>query len=133
MELTKSVVLLRLSYWIAALADFAIAYLAWIPERMGVTAMVYPGGLASVIALSWGMMLLIAARKPIERKWILIPTILVVTLVAVIRTKFSLDGAIEFSWGLFLFSVALVVFMTYSYYYATKHETVGQQNHSPHP
>ena len=124
--MTKSVVLLRLSYWIAALADFAIAYLAWIPERMGVTEIVYPGGLASVIAFSWGVMLLIADRKPIERKWILIPTILVVTLITAIRTIFSLDGTIEFSWVLFLFAGALVIFMTYSYYYATKHGTVRQ-------
>lgn len=118
--MTKSVLLLRLSYWIAAIADFSITILTWIPERMGVTEIVYPGGLASVIAFSWGVMLLIADRKPIERKWILIPTILVVTLIAAIRTKFSLDGTIEFSLALLLFAIALVIFMTYSYYYATK-------------
>ena len=119
--MTKSVLLLRLSYWIAAIADFAIAILTWIPERMGVTDIVYPGGLASVIAFSWGVMLLIADRKPVERKWILIPTILVVSLIAAIRTKFSLDGAIEFSLILLLFAIALAIFMTFSYYYATKH------------
>jgi Ca2+/Na+ antiporter len=118
--MTKTVLLLRLSYWIAAIADFAIAILTWIPERMGVTEIVYPGGLASVIAFSWGVMLLIADRKPFERKWILIPTILVVTLIAVIRTSFSLDGTIEFSLVLLLFAIALVVLMTYSYYYATR-------------
>jgi len=119
--MTKSVLLLRLSYWTAAIADFAIAILAWIPERMGVTEIVYPAGLASVIAFSWGVLLLIADRKPTERKWILIPTILVVTLIASIRTKFSVDGTIEFSLVLLLFAVALVILMTYSYYYATKH------------
>lgn len=119
--MTKSVLLLRLSYWIAAIADFAIAMLAWIPARMGVSEIVYPGGLASVIAFSWGVLLLMADRKPIERKWILIPTILVVTLVTVIRTVFSLDGTIEFSLVLLIFAVALLVLMTYSYYYASKH------------
>lgn len=119
--MTKSVLLLRLSYWIAAIADFAIAVLAWIPERMGVTEIVYPGGLASVIAFSWGVLLLIADRKPIERKWILIPTILVVALVASIRTIFSLNGTIEFSWVLLLFAIALLFLMTYSYYHASKH------------
>jgi Ca2+/Na+ antiporter len=119
--MTKSVLFLRLSYWIAAIADFAIAILTWMPERMGVTEIVYPGGLASVIAFSWGVMLLIADRKPTERKWILIPTILVVTLIAAIRTKFSLDGTIEFSLVLLIFAIALVIFMTFSYYYATKH------------
>ena len=120
--MTKSVLLLRLSYWIAAVADFAIAILTWIPERMGVTEIVYPGGLASVIAFSWGVMLLIADRKPIERKWILIPTILVVTLIAAVRTKFATDGTIEFSLVLLLFAIALVTLMMFSYYYATKHE-----------
>ena len=119
--MTKSVLFLRLSYWIAAIADFAIAILTWMPERMGVTEIVYPGGLASVIAFSWGVMLLIADRKPTERKWILIPTVLVVSLIAAIRTKFSLDGTIEFSLVLLLFAIALVIFMTFSYYYATKH------------
>ena len=88
---------------------------------MGVAEIVYPGGLASVIAFSWAVLLLIADRKPVERKWILIPTILVVALIASVRTVFSLDGAIEFSWPLFLFAVALIILMAYSYYYATKH------------
>lgn len=117
----RSILLLRLSYWIAAIADFVIAIVTWMPQRMGVTDIVYPGGLASVMAFSWGVMLLLADRKPVERKWMLIPTILVVTLIAAIRTKFSLDGAIEFSLVLFLFAIALVIFMSYSYYYATKH------------
>ena len=119
--MTKSILLLRLSYWIAALADFAIAILTWIPERMGVTEIVYPGGLASVIAFSWGVMLLIADRKPFERRWILVPTILVVTLITVTRLKFSLDGTIEFSLILLIFGVSLIALMTYSYYFAAKY------------
>ncbi|MES9893255.1 MAG: hypothetical protein ABW165_19805 [Candidatus Thiodiazotropha sp.] len=119
-KMTKQVILVRLSYWIAALADFAIAIMTWIPERMGVNEIVYPGGLASVIAFSWGVMLLMADRKPIERKWILIPTILVVALITAIRTTFYLGGAIEFSLPLLLFAIALIILMAYSYYYATK-------------
>lgn len=121
--MTKSILFLRLSYWIAAIADFIIAILVWIPERMGVIEISYPMGLASVVAFSWGVMLLIADRKPIERKWILIPTILVVALVTIVRTRFSLDGAIEFNSVLLLFAVALIMLMTYSFYYASKHAT----------
>jgi len=117
----KSILLLRLSYWIAAIADFIIAILAWIPERMGVAEIAYPMGLASVIAFSWGVMLLIADRKPIDRKWILIPTILVVTLITIVRTKFSLDETIEFNLALLLFAIALIILMTYSYFYASKY------------
>ncbi len=121
--MTKSILLLRLSYWIAAIADFIIAILVWIPERMGVDEVVYPMGLASVTIFSWTVMLLIADRKPIERKWILIPTILVVTLIMAVRTKFSLDGTVEFNLALLLFAIGLITLMTYSYYYASKYAT----------
>lgn len=117
----KSIVLLRLSYWIAAIADFVIAILAWMPERMGVAEVAYPMGLASVIALSWGVLLLVADRKPIERKWILLPTILVVALITIVRTGFSLEGVIEWSLALLAFAIGLIILMTYSYYYASKH------------
>jgi len=121
--MTKPILLLRLSYWIAAIADFIIAILAWMPDRMGVTETVYPMALVSAIAFSWGVLLVIADRKPLERRWILIPTILVVSLIAVARTKFSLDGAIEFSIVLLLFVIALIILMAYSYYYAGKYDT----------
>ena len=107
----KPILLLRLSYWIAAIADFIIAILAWMPVRMGVTETVYPMGLASAMAFSWGVLLVMADRKPLERRWILIPTILVVSLISFARTKFSLDGTVEFSIALLLFAVALILFM----------------------
>lgn len=110
---------MRLSYWSAAIADFAITILVWMPERMVVTEIVYPMGLASVIAFSWGVMLIIADRKPLERRWILLPTILVVASTALTRTSFSLDGSIEFSLPLSLFAMSLIVFMTYSFYCAS--------------
>jgi hypothetical protein len=119
--MTKSIRLLRLSYWIAAIADFIIAMLTWIPERMGVIEISYPMGLASVVAFSWGIMLLIADRKPVERKWVLIPTILVVALITIVRTKFSMEGAIEPDFFLQLFAVGLIILMTYSYYSAGKY------------
>lgn len=120
--MTKPILLLRLSYWIAAIADFIIAILAWMPERMGVTETVYPMGLVSAIAFSWGVLLVMADRKPLERRWILIPTILVVSLIAFARTKFSLDGTIEFSITLLLFAVSLILFMAYSYFCANKYD-----------
>ncbi|MCG7873746.1 MAG: hypothetical protein N0C88_19165 [Candidatus Thiodiazotropha lotti] len=117
----KQVLLLRMSYWLAAIADFAVAILVWMPERMGVTETVYPMGLASAVIFSWAVLLLLADRKPLERRWILLPTILVVALLAITRTLFSQDGAIEFSIVLLLFAIALIIFMAYSYYYAGKY------------
>ena len=119
----RTVLLLRMSYWIAAIADFGIAILVCIPERMGLTETVYPMGLASVVIFSWAVLLLVADRKPLERRWILIPTILVVALIAIVRTTFSLNGTIEFSIVLLLFAIALIIFMAYSYYYAGKYDT----------
>jgi hypothetical protein len=85
MNVEKHILFLRLSYWIPAVADFVIAYLALNPQQMGLTNTVYPMGLTSVIAFSWGVMLLIADRQPMERRWILIPTILVVCLLTSIN------------------------------------------------
>ena len=122
----RAILLLRLSYWTAALADFAIAILVWIPERMGVAETVYPMALASVIAFSWGVLLIVADRRPLERKWILLPTILVVLLIAVMRSMFSVYGDIEFSFPLLLFAIALISLMGYSYYYANRDDNSNQ-------
>lgn len=121
----KSILLLRLSYWVVAIADFIIAILAWMPERMGLAEIAYPMGLFSVIAFSWTLMLLMADRKPVERKWVLIPTIIVVTLITIVRVIFSLGETIEFNLALLLFGIALITLMTYSYFYASKHEIGG--------
>jgi hypothetical protein len=114
----KQILLLRLCYWIAALADFAIAYLALIPQRMGLTEIVYPMGLTSAIAFSWGVLLLLADRKPMERRWILIPTILVVGLLTAVRVIFWQNESIEFNLAILLFGIGLIVLMIYSYYSA---------------
>ena len=80
-------------------------------------------GLASAVVISWAVLLLVADRKPLERRWILIPTILVVALMTFTRTTFSLDGTIEFSIVILLFGIALIIFMAYSYYCAGKYDT----------
>lgn len=121
----KHILFLRLSYWIAALADFVVAALALMPVRMGVTDVVYPMGLVSSIAFSWGVLLLFADRKPLERRWILLPTILVVALLTLTRVVFSIQGSIEFSSVLFLFGVFLVAFMAYSYWNAGRREQLA--------
>jgi hypothetical protein len=116
----KEILLLRLSYWIAAIADFGIAILVLMPDTMGLSEVVYPMGLVSAIAFSWGVLLLMADRKPLERSWVLIPTIVVVALLSAARIIFILKGAIEFSLLWFIFSFILIILMSYSYYYANK-------------
>ena len=79
----KDRMLIRMSYWVAAIADFVIAALVLVPERMGVAEFVYPMGLMSAVAFSWGVLLIVADRKPVERRWVLLPTTLVVFLLGV--------------------------------------------------
>lgn len=89
--------LLRISYWVAAIADFIIALLVLIPERMGVVGFVYPMGLMSAVAFSWGVLLIIADRQPVERRWILPPTMLVVLLLGVAGVYSASIGVIPVS------------------------------------
>jgi hypothetical protein len=89
--------LIRISYWVAAVADFIIAILVLIPDRMGVSGFVYPMGLMSAVAFSWGVLLILADRKPIERKWVLLPTILVVFLLGVTGAYAVFIGLLPFS------------------------------------
>ena len=90
----RSTRLLRLSYWVAAIADFVVAILALIPGRMGVDRFVYPMGLMSAVAFSWAILLIFADRKPVERRSVLLPTMLVVFLLGV-------AGLVAVSRGLF--------------------------------
>jgi hypothetical protein len=118
--LSKHIVFLRISYWTAAIADFIIAIIVLIPERMGLNETAYPMGLTSAIAFSWGILLIIADRKPLERKWVLIPTIIVVALLTMTRIIFELNGTIQSNIAFSLFGLSLTIFMIYSYNIATK-------------
>jgi len=111
----SKIIWLRISYWTAAIADFSIAISVLVPERVGLTEFVYPMGLVSAVAFSWGILLIIADRKPIERRWILIPTIMVVALLTGFRIYAAFIGLIEFSLAFLLFGVILLLVMIYSY------------------
>ena len=89
-----NIFLIRASYWAAAIADFVIAILVLIPDRMGVSQFVYPMGLMSAIAFSWGVLLVIADRKPVERRWVLLPTMLVIFLLGVAAMYAAVAGVI---------------------------------------
>ena len=110
---------LRISYWAGAIGDFVLAALALVPESMGVPAYRYPMGLLSAVAFSWAWMLILADRKPLERRWVLLPTILVgcLLLAAVIYSMVS--GAIDFrtrAYNLALYP-AMIALWTFSYLY----------------
>jgi hypothetical protein len=93
-EMKEHRALIRTSYWVAAIADFIVAVLVLIPDRMEVSAFVYPMGLMSAVAFSWGVLLIVADRKPVERKWVLPPTMLVVFLLGVAGVYAATVGVI---------------------------------------
>jgi hypothetical protein len=111
----SKILYLRLSYWTAALADFAIGITILIPEKVGLTEFVYPMGLMSAVAISWGIMLLIADRKPIERRWVLIPTIIVVALLNGVRIYASVNELIEFNLVMQIVGILILALLIYTY------------------
>ena len=112
-----NVKLLRISYWIGAIADFIYGIVILFPSRAGVDEYVYPSGLFASVAISWGIMLIFADKSPYERRWVLIPTIIVVALLGVTNLFSYLGGVIEFNISMLRFSLSLIVsaFMIYSY------------------
>jgi hypothetical protein len=123
--MASKVTWLRISYWAGAIGDFAIAILVLIPERMGVPSYVYPMGLMSAVAFSWGCMLIWADRQPVDRRWVLLPTILVgvMLLLAVLLSIYV--GAIPLervSINLFLLP-AVVILWSFSYHISRDLET----------
>lgn len=109
-----NVIWLRLSYWAAAIADFGIGISVLIPERVGLTEFVYPQGLMSVIAISWGIMLLIADRKPFERRWVLIPTIIVIALLTFVNVYAASMDLISFRIGYLFLGIGLICLIIFS-------------------
>lgn len=113
----KKIIWLRIAYWTAALADFIVAILVLIPARMGVTYYVYPMGLMSAVAFSWGVSLLIADRNPVDRRWIIIPTILVVALLGIVGLHAGITGLITSIRAMITFIVTIIVLSILVYGY----------------
>ena len=116
---------LRTSYWAGAIGDFMIAILVLIPERMGVPSYVYPMGLMSAVAFSWGCMLVWADREPIPRRWVLLPTIVVgvMLLLAVIFSVYVGAIALRSVFLNILLLPAMVALWSFSYYNSRDIET----------
>ena len=115
---------LRISYWLAALADFVIAVLCLIPSRMGVAHYVYPMGLMSAVAFSWGVLLVAADRKPMERRWILPPTMLVVALLGMVGVHGGITGLLPVSRAVTSATASLIVISVLVYGYSNSRELV---------
>ena len=109
--------LLRISYWLAAIADFVYGLMILIPSRAGTNEYVYPSGIFAAVAISWGVLLLLADKSPMERKWVLLPTILVIILIGVANYASFLMGVIDLSIVLprILLCCTISAFLIFSY------------------
>lgn len=100
---------LRLSFWVAAIADFLIAIMVLIPDLPGDTYVISMGQM-SAVAFSWGIMLILAVRKPMERRWIAIPTMLVVFLLGVVSVHALVTGMLPTAMLIPALAASVVVF-----------------------
>ena len=100
---------LRLSFWVAAIADFLIAIMVLIPD-MPDDIYVISMGQMSAVAFSWGILLILAVRKPMERRWIAIPTMLVVFLLAMVSVHSLVTGILPASKTIPALGASFVVF-----------------------
>ena len=118
----KKVRWLRTAYWTAAIADFVVAVLVLIPSRMGVPQYVYPMGLMSAVAFSWGIILIMADRKAIERRWILIPTTIVVALLGGVGLHAGITEILPFVQVIPVISASVVVIFILIYSYVNSRD-----------
>lgn len=109
---------LKAAYWAGAIADFIMSGLVLIPGIYGMENYVAPMGLLSVVAFSWAIMLILATRKPLERRWVLIPTLLVVFLLQVVIISnaiiFGTSAVIlipNIVTGVVVFTVSLIAYL----------------------
>ena len=87
---------LRLSFWVAAIADFLVAVMVLIPDLPGDVYVISMGQM-SAIAFSWGVLLLMAVRKPLQNRWIALPTMLVVFLLGAVSLHALITGLLPAS------------------------------------
>jgi hypothetical protein len=106
----RNIIWLQIGFWVPAVVDIIMAFLILIPEQVGLTSYVYPMGLVSAIAFSWGIMLLIAARKPVERRWILVPTMFVILMIIVATALSLIINAVTFNQGIINIIIGGIVF-----------------------
>ena len=108
---------LLISYWAAGIADFIFAIIILIPDRAGVAHFVYPTGLFSAVAFSWGILLILSTKDPVNRRWVLITTIIVIFLLGIASVYSVLANAISMNVILprLIIKAVLIVLLLFSY------------------
>jgi hypothetical protein len=117
----KKILLLRISYWVGAIADGFASYRMLFPKYSYDVEYRYALGLGASLMLGWTFLLIWADRNPVERKGILLLTVFpVVTGLLAAEIYAVQSGILSFEkmmpTGLFL--VGLTALFCFSYYYA---------------
>ena len=109
---------LMASFYYGAVADALVGVLILIPSRMGETEFTFPMGLAASLMFGWTALLVWGSRAPMERRGVLLLTIVPViaglaasTAWALVAGVFPLSRAVV--WAVVLLS--LIVLMGFSY------------------
>lgn len=71
----------------------------------------------SAVAFSWGVLLLFADRKPVERRWILLPTSLVVALLDIVGVHAGVTAVLPLSRTVASSSATVIVLSVLIYSY----------------
>ena len=127
---------LRISYWAGAIIDALATIQMLSPQIFGLTNQLpnfnpghdftYAMGMGASLMLGWTALLLWADRKPLERKGILIITVVPVIVgiaiakVVAVSSGFTTLGSAIPTWGL---QVVLIALFTLSYRNAGRAET----------
>lgn len=135
MEATSKVTWLRASYRIGAAVDFIAALIMLLPaigtpgpdagHVMGTRGAVYAMAIAGSLMLGWGCLLLWADRDPVERKGVLILTVIPVVVGLVIPGSFALAAdlipffSMATTW---VMQIAIMGLFLFSYYNARRAE-----------
>jgi hypothetical protein len=96
---------IRFAFLAPSLADFALSGLQLYKLTVAIEESFVPRALLCAIALSWGVLLLVAYRKPKERFWVLRPTMLVISLIALAMGAALIRGLITPTYFLAVFVI----------------------------
>ncbi len=117
----SKIILLRISYWVGALADGLATFRMLNPKLAFGVEYRYALGLGAALMLGWTFLLIWADRKPLERKGVLLLTvfpvltgILMVEIYAVAAGLMTMEEMAPTG----SFIMALIVLFSFSYFNA---------------
>ena len=120
-EMKSKIILLRISYWVGALADGLATFRMLNPKLAFGFEYRYALGLGAALMLGWTFLLIWADRKPLERKGVLLLTvfpvltgILMVEIYAVAAGLMTMEEMAPTG----SFIMALIVLFSFSYFNA---------------